>query len=361
MLLVGGGVGFVAAMYGIDFAKGTSLTQLLIIALLFIPAFFLVIAVHEGGHAIAGKWVNFEFRLYIVGPFMWEKEETGWVFKWNKNANVSGGLVVCLPRSTENLAKRFAIYALGGPTASLLLTALAWCLRLLIKATTTPDALFWKTMASFLGLLAFLSLIIFLATIIPMHTAGFYTDGARAIRFLRGGDTSRFELLLMKILTSSSAGMRPRSLDRAEIDEALELAQKTGAPTEVYVYYYLYQSALDAGEIEKAENYLDEYLKRINDIPEGFRGSVHLDTSFFYAFHKNDLEKAKHHWQQYVPSAVLPKAQVLATEAGILLLKNDKAATQEKISKALQELPNMMDRGIAITLREKLVEMQSRL
>lgn len=360
-MLVGGGVGFLAARYGMASAKNVSATQLFVLAVLFLPAFFLVIAVHEGGHAIAGRWVNFDFRMYVVGPFMWDKEETGWKFKWNKNANVSGGLVICLPNSTENLARRFAIYALGGPAASLIFTALAWGMRQMVAVLHLNESLFWKTGGAFLGLLSFLSLMIFIITIVPMHTGGFYTDGARAIRFLRGGDTSRLELLLMKIITSSSAGVRPRLLDRAEIHEALELAQQMGAPTEVYLHYYLYQTSLDKGETEEAEIHLNEYLKRITDIPQGFRGSAHLDIALFYAFNKNDLAKAEHHWQQYEPSAVIPKSQVSATEAAIGLLKNEEIMPREKIDMALKELPNMMDRGVAITLKEKLLEMKNRL
>jgi uncharacterized membrane protein len=84
-----------------------------------VPLFFIVIGVHAAGHAVAGVWVNFDFKMYVVGPFMWEKELTGWKFKWNKNVNTFGGMAICLPVRTENLPIRFSIYAPSGPIASL--------------------------------------------------------------------------------------------------------------------------------------------------------------------------------------------------------------------------------------------------
>jgi len=66
-----------------------------------------VIAVHEMGHAIAGIAVKFDFKTYVVGPFMWEKDEIGWRFKWNRNVNTAGGLVICMPIGTENYPNDF--------------------------------------------------------------------------------------------------------------------------------------------------------------------------------------------------------------------------------------------------------------
>ena len=99
--------------------------KLAILALL-IPAFLIAIAWHEGGHAVAGIKMGFDFRMYIVGPFMWEKETTGWHFKWNKNVNTAGGMVMCLPLDTVNLPNRFSVFAAGGPIASLVLTVLSY-------------------------------------------------------------------------------------------------------------------------------------------------------------------------------------------------------------------------------------------
>jgi hypothetical protein len=342
-----------------DSAKTAPTSQIIAFIIFFLPAFFLVVAIHEAGHAIAGSWVKFDFRMYVVGPFMWDKEESGWTFKWNRNLNLSGGLVICLPTSSENLAKRFSIYALGGPVASFIFTAFAYGAKQVISIINPHDNLALNLAGSLFALMSFISLLVFIMTLIPLHTGGFYTDGARALRFLRGGDTSRFEILLMKIITSSSGGIRPRLLNMEEINEALALAIKLKAPMKVYLSYYFYQFAFDDGNFDEAERHLKEYLAEIENIPKGIRGSLYLDAAFFYAFARRDLTQAEFYWKQYEPSAILPKSQVLATEAAIFYLKKDHTTMRSKIESALKELPNMIDRGVGIALREKLIQMRA--
>ncbi len=359
LMVMGAGIGFIAAKFGMDSAKTAPTSQVVALIIFFLPAFFLVVGIHEGGHAIAGTFMKFDFRMCIVGPFMWDKVESGWKFKWNKNVNLSGGLVICLPTTTENLPKRFSIYALGGPAASLIFTGLAYSVKQLIAIVNINDNLVWNLTESFFGLMSFLSLLILIITIIPLHNGGFYTDGARALRFLRGGDTSRFETLLMKIITSSSGGIRPRLLNMVEINEALSLAKKLNAPMKVYLLFYLYQFAFDEGNFDEAEKHLKEYIGESERIPKGIRGSVFLDAAFFYAFARKDLAQAEVYWKQYEPSAILPKSQVFATEAAMCSLKSDETTMNTKIELALKELPNMIDRGVGIVLREKLIQLKS--
>jgi uncharacterized membrane protein len=358
LMAAGAGVGFMAAKLGMDSAKATPVSQVIAVIIFLLPAFFLVIGIHEGGHAVAGSFVKFDFRMYVVGPFMWDKEESGWKFKWNKNVNVSGGMVICLPTTTENLAKRFSIYALGGPLASLLLTAFAYGIKELLSIINTNDQLILNLIGSIFGLISFLSVLIFIVTIIPLHIGGFYTDGARALRFLRGGDTARFEILLMKIISSSSGGIRPRLLDLNELDEALMLAKKLNAPMGVYLHGYYYQKALDEEKFDEAEKHLNEYIAEIESIPKGIQSSVWLDAAFFYAYARKDVQQAEYYWNKFIPSAIIPMAQVYATEAALNLLTDKKELVNQKIEVALRELPNMIDRGVGIALKDQLLHLQ---
>jgi hypothetical protein len=359
LMVISAAVGFISVKIGLDTAKTASASQVIAFIIFFLPAFFLVIGIHEAGHAVAGTLVNFDFRMYVVGPFMWDREESGWKFKWNKNVNLSGGLVICLPNSSENMAKRFSMYALGGPAASLVFAGLAYGITLWLSMVNSNDNLGLNLIGSLFGLMSFLSLVVFVMTMIPLHSGGFYTDGARALRFLRGGDTSRFEVLMMKIISSSSGGIRPRLLNREEINEAMTLAIKSDAPMKVYLLYYLHQSAFDEDNLNDAEKYLEEYLAGIESIPKGIRGSVFLDAVFFYAYARNNLVQAEWYWKQYEPSAIIPRMQVLAAEAALHHLKKDYPAMLDKIDKALRESRNMVDRGVGIALREKLIQMKS--
>jgi hypothetical protein len=347
VMLISGGLGALAAKMGMGAATDMSASQIITLAILLLPAYLLVVAAHEAGHALAGVWVKFDFSMYVVGPFMWVKETSGWTFKLNRNVNLFGGMVLCLPGDSENLASRFSKFVLGGPVASLIFAALAFGARQMTSI---------EVLIPLFNLLGYLSLFIFLVTIIPWYSDGFYTDGGRAIRFLKGGDTSRFELLLLSVVSHSSAGVRPRELNKNDLNEALRLGNQLNAPMKVYLHSYLHQAALDEGDTDSAEMHLQDYLAEIESIPKGLRGMAHLDAAFFYAYARKDLEQAEKYWKQFVPSAMIPKAQVLATEAAIGKLKNE-PDTDVKIEQALKQIPAMSDRGNGIALKEKLMHL----
>jgi hypothetical protein len=101
MMAAGGAVGFAGAHYGMKLGSGLPNDAILVLAIAVIPVFFLVIGIHEAGHAVAGISQKFDFRMYVIGPFLWDKEQNGWKFKWNKNVNTAGGMVICLPTGTN--------------------------------------------------------------------------------------------------------------------------------------------------------------------------------------------------------------------------------------------------------------------
>jgi hypothetical protein len=324
-----------------------------------IPAFFFVIAVHEGGHALAGVLLNFDFRLFVTGPFMYEKENDRWHFKWNKNINVAGGLVVCLPKNTFNLSKKFMLFAAGGPIASLVLAVLFYFIYRLITINNPPASSLQNFINALCIIIAALSAVIFIVTSIPLHAGGFYTDGARILRLLRGDETSRLEVLMLTIIATATSGTRPANYNIKEMEEAQRIATKIGDPFSVYFHGLFHQAAFDKGELDKAEQHLNSYIEEIEKIPAGFRSSIWLDAAFFYAYAKKDITNAEYYYAKYKPSPMLPTAQLYATEAMLLKLKNDTVAMQTKIDAALKEIPNMVDKGIAIVLKERLLEMKS--
>jgi hypothetical protein len=365
MIALGGAVGFLIGELGHSSgqdAKTISLPAYAMIAMpfLFTLSFLIVIAIHEGGHALVGVWMKFDFRMYVVGPFMWEKEQTGWQFKWNKNVNTMGGMVICLPSGNENLSKRFSLYAAGGPMASLVLAAFSYGVFLLLSFMAL-DGIIFPLLRNFFMITGLLSIVIFVVTAIPVHMGGFYSDGARILRLQRGGDKARFDVLTLKIITSSASGTRPKLLNISELDEALALANKLNEPFGVYLLSYFHQAAFDEGDMEKAEKYLLEYISLADAIPAGIRNAVWLDAALFYAIAKNDLEKATSYWNQFKSTAMIPKSQIFAVEAAINYLKNDRIVAEQKIESAIKELPNMMDKGVGIALGERLSTLKNNL
>lgn len=358
LMLVFATAGYYAGKIGLKASQGLDKTVVISLLLLLIPLFLFVIGIHEAGHALAGKWVQFTFRMYVVGPFMWTKEADGWHFEWNKHLNLAGGMVVCLPADNKALSKRFSIYAAGGPLASFALAIIAF---LLYRWLYTPgvNAGTVLTVISYASLItAFLSVLIGIVTSIPMHTGGFSTDGARILRLLRGGDTARFETLMIQICTSSTSGIRPALLNRDDLQEALTLARRLQAPLGVHLHSFFHQAAFDQGDIDTAEKYLLDYIQATEEIPAAIRNMVWLDAAFFYAYAKKDLTTATGYWAKFKPAAMIPKALILATEATICAVKNDFGTAQTKAKAALREIPNMMDKGMGLALRDKMTDLQ---
>ncbi len=331
------------------------------IVILFVPAFFIVIGIHEAGHALTGILLKFDFKMYVVGPFMWEKESGGWKFKWNKNVNTAGGMVICLPTGTENLAQRFSIYALGGPVASFVLAFAAYLIYRSVTFHYVDQVIYLGVAKYFCLMLAIFSFLIMIVTIIPLRMGGFSSDGARALQLLSGGDRSRFEVLLLKIIGSTTSGIRPGLLNVADLDEAQLLAERTNAPMGVYVPGIYHQVEFDGGSMDKAEEHLIKYIDGANEIPEGVRNAVWVDAAFFYAFGRQNLDMAMAYWNRFQQSAMLAQALVLAAEASISLLNMDYARTAEKIAASRLEIPNMMDKGLGIALTDKLNELGKRI
>lgn len=359
LMLVFATAGYYAGKIGLKASQGVDKPVVIGLLLLLIPLFLLVIGVHEAGHALAGKWVQFAFRMYVVGPFMWNKEADGWRFEWNKHLNLAGGMVICLPADNRALSKRFSIYAAGGPLASFALAILAF---LLYRWLYTPglNAGTVLTVISYASLItAFLSVLIGIVTSLPMHTGGFSTDGARILRLLRGGDTARFETLVIQIYTSSTSGVRPALLNRDDLQEAQTLANRLQAPLGVYLHSFFHQAAFDRGDINQAEKYLLDYIQATEEIPAAIRNMVWLDAAFFYAYAKKDLATATNYWAKFKPATMIPKALILATEAALCAVKNDIGTAQTKAAAALQEIPNMMDKGMGLALRDKMTQLQN--
>lgn len=358
MALCGGVVGFFAARFGLNAASEIPTAIVIALIVLLIPSFFLVVALHEGGHALAGRWVDFEFRMFVVGPFFWQREGSRWRFKWNRNVNVSGGMVISIPRDQHNLARRFAVYGAGGPLASLLGACFFYIAHVFAKTVLSGPSWFSILIVNELLMLAFLSLVIFFVTAVPMHVQGFSTDGGRIVRLLRGGDVARFEVLLLKLITTSIAGVRPSQWDTAAINEAHRLADKLDAPMGVYIHAFLFQQAWDTGDVTAAEQHLQQYILNVDTIPTGFQGAAFLDASIFYAYAKDNPEKALQYWSKYKPSAVIPKAQALAAEAGLKFLEHDYESTVARCLESLKEIPSMLDQGVATALRDRLKNLQ---
>jgi hypothetical protein len=353
LLLLGGFLGYLFGKYGLS-SIPKDLPKIYLFSLLaaLIPLYFVVVGFHEIGHAVAGKLVGFDFRMYIIGPFFWEKENQDWKFKWNKSLNLSGGMVVCTPIAEHNLRAKFIKYAVGGPLASMILTILSLIAYFLISASVTAH--FERFLGVVLLVTSFLSFMIFLVTAIPFKAGTFYSDGGRMLRLFKNDETSEMEILFLKIMSKTTSGQRYAQLNSSDLQRAYELADKLNDPFKVYLLGYWFHNAFDKKDYDEAEGFLIQYLDKIQEIPEAFRGVCWLDASIFYGLASKDLAKCKEFWDKFTPSPFVPKGQILMAEAILEWLSGNHVKAGELKIEALQQLPNLLDKGMAISMRERL-------
>jgi hypothetical protein len=314
------------------------------------------IAWHEWGHVLAGLSQNFEFRLISVGPLMLEKELGKLKFKWNTNFNLYGGLALCLPTNQNQLIKRFAVFAAGGPLASLLLGVLM--MLFLIWKPLDTSVVFLYYLKSFIFLTCVTSFCIALMTSIPMQADGFTTDGGRILNLLKGGPAAQVEAALLHAVSQGASGIRPALIDPTPIHSALDLP--VDSPFKPYLNAILYQHYQDKGDLENAGKFLEQYLAGAHAVPQGYLAILYLEKAWFEARYHNQAAVARDYFSREKIGVIVPKSLVLRAEAAIALAEGNHALAATKIQEAIDELPKLMDRGAAIAEKESLEEMRAR-
>jgi hypothetical protein len=319
---------------------------------------FLVIFLHELGHAIAGYVVGFKFRFLTVGPFMWEKSANEpLTFKWNKSLNISGGLTLCLPESGDNLRYKFALFGAGGPLMSLFISGLFY---IIYVNTGQVENSFWSFFLSNNYLIiSILSFFIFLITIIPFHSGGFYSDGARVLTLLRGGEQSLMQVVLLTEMSRSISGVRPRDLDKPKFEQILPLAS---APAFVYtIVNYLYFIELDQKNYPLAYQHLQNLETISHSLPVIFQKITYLELAYFEAAINQNAELAQIYLHK-VGNAKDPfiyQAIYLKTEAALALIQQKYDLAIQKAEAARQELGGLLEKGQIIMQSEMIDEILS--
>lgn len=320
--------------------------KFLIIPLL-LGIIFLVLAIHELGHTFAGMWVGFEFRMITVGPFMLRKEMEKIRFRWNTRLNAAGGLALCLPKTNDRLRSKFMKFVAGGPLASLLFAALSFLIYYLFFPSTKGSL-----MGSFWKFSALMSALIFIVTILPMHSGGFFSDGARLLNLIKGGQQTEIDLAILTTTTASSSGIRPRDLNIAPIQKILEAGYEH--PFIPYLHLYMHAHLSDQGKIEEAHQFLLRAFEQIHHIPAGYQAILWLDLAFHQAYYQQNVAEAKASFQKAKISAVIPKHSVFKSEAAIAWGQQKYTLALQKAQVALEVLPQAMDAGGAIAEKEWL-------
>ena len=352
-LVLGGLVGGLAARMGMTTAReahwnGWQIGGLLLL----VPvAWLIAVLAHELGHVLMGHRQGFAFHWLAVGPFMWKKQLGRVRFSWNKDLNTAGGMALCVPPDGHNLRRRFMAFAAGGPLASVVFAALALGVYALLPRAASPLG---QVLTAVPALAGAISALLALATLIPMHTGGFYSDGARVLNLWRNGPAGQLELALLSVMVPSMAGTRPRELARELLDAAAALPQEL--PFKLYLYHYLYLISLDASHTDQAAHYLRECRERVVLMPPALQGSVWLESAFFSAAYEQDVPAALAFQAQAQPSPHTQADVPPRVEAALARAAGNAELARSHAQLALRELPKNLDKGSADLYAEWLTD-----
>lgn len=370
LMAAGGGLGFLVSKMsmggtnnGLQLLPGyvapKPLKLTLILPLLAL-AIFLVILIHELGHVLGGWLARFDFKMLVVGPLKITRQNGRLVWERNRIISMAGGLASMLPRPGQNIKRGMLLLTVGGPLASVVLAAA--CLGLgrhegikAWMASVLPAPLAYG-LVLFAMLMGIFSAVIGLVTLVPNRAGGFYSDGARLLNLLRGGQQTEAEMLFLNLFTSSAAGLRPRNYDPVILDKMLSLQ----APVLYRSYFYLYKyyQQMDLGQTEKAGYWLEQCLQHAKGVPPTVLQALYTEAAFYYAWINKDATRARQALDENGRGALTETTTLARAEAALALLEAQPEAARNWIEKGRKALPNAADRGGAQLEADLLTAME---
>lgn len=306
-----------------------------------VGAVYLVMALHELGHTLAGLTQRFRFVMWAVGPLWVSREDGRLRLRVNRNLSMWGGMAATVPVDTTNIVRRFAWAVAGGPATSLALAVAA--------------AAAWLAAPADLGLLrlalattAVASAVIFLVTAQPLGAGGgFASDGGRLLRLLRGGEAAAQEAAMLTLYSLALAGVRPREWPAEAVETGLTL--RDGGPYEAAVCAMAAQHFLDREETERAGELVDRVLGMWPRLHDLVRAGVAADAAFFLVSVRGDATRAAEILGE-AKGPLVERHRVLRAKAAVLLAEGNAAGAlaaareaREALSRPTLEV-NAMDR-----------------
>jgi Zn-dependent protease len=250
----------------------------------YVAAFYIVVIVHEAGHALATLAVGYRVAAVKIWPVECFRSPSGWGLRWAVRGGPLGSVSV-VPSNARGLTARMAVLVAAGPIASFALAVFAY------SATQRGVASEWLHPSW----VAQISLFVAIMSLVP----SLGNDGFRLLALWRGTDA----LLLQSVLdlgAVSTAGQRPRDWSPELI--ATASANPDSTLLSLAGQGFLYNYLLESGRLDEAEAALLGVQART---PASDEHIWDLECVWFYARFRRDREQAAE-WMKKCPG---PTAQ----------------------------------------------------
>lgn len=287
--------------------------------------FTLCVLVHELGHALGAKCVDFVVYAVRLGPVEWCQLTSGRRFRYTGLKKGYAGAVLVAAETTERLVERYRVLVAAGPLASLLLSIAAFALSRFVgpqpnaEAGVVPFVL--QRSPSDVG---FLSLLVFLGTMIPMGRK-VRSDGLQLWRSFSAKAELRLGIVYNMIAVPWSYGVRGRDWN----EEALQivLAEAHELPMKMVARLFAFYRAMDRGDFPRALPHALEAATLSGEVEfkdPALRQIAFEEAAYALAWIAHDLKAAR----EMLAKAEPPKPDVysgyLRTQAAILAAEGNR-------------------------------------
>jgi hypothetical protein len=321
------------------------------LAVAVVLAFPLLVGVHELGHVLGGVAAGFRVLLFMVGPLRVEREGERFQVRFAFKGALFGGLAACAPMDTRDLRRRTLWLIAGGPLASFVAGVLLLVMRSVLDAPPVADTLLLVTGG--------ISLLIWLAAAIPSTAGGFYSDGARIIRLVRGGADVEREVACLAIIGLSMGGARPR-------DWSPELVARAaaGEPDTLFGVagrMYAHAHEMDAGRVDAARAHMQAAVEAAEILPKQARPGLMLQAAFFAARVDRDPARAREHLERAAGGVMLQPHSRPLVEAAVAWAEGDRALAAERLDAAEAARGDATDPGMALMAADQIAALRREL
>lgn len=276
-------------------------------------AIFLVLALHEGGHALAGRALGMKVCSLQVGPLFWSCWEGHWKFAPLPRQLFSMlGMTQVVPVRMDDFRRRKFLVVAAGPAASIA-TGLAAAALLL-----ADGAHLWNWAGILLSQVATVSLVAGPFNLAPLRIGRGYSDGAKLYQLLREGPWVDYHTVHAAMASSWVGPLRARDYDVAAIFRATETAAR-GAD-EIQFRLAAVAHYFDCGLLEHTRRALSEAESALEGSGVDLPAHLLVVLTFYNAFVAHDARRARDWWEKAVrKSPDLPDERGAASLCALLL------------------------------------------
>jgi Peptidase family M50 len=252
----------------------------------YLPAVFVILAIHEFGHVAAGFAVGFHFEKIRIGPIILTKTPNKLKFTFQKAYGFDGTAAMKVLR-VRKLRRRLGMYIVAGPLANLLS---ALCLWPLLASHVLGT---WQhPVGQFLLIFAALSVCIGMVNLIPYRRSnGGFTDGARLLSLACSRVKARRWLSIVALKMELDSGVRPRDWKRTWIAHSCSVPDQS--LDTLRAFWMAYIASLDRGDTEQAARHLEKCLELFGIASPEFEKPLLMEAAVFQAWSRDDQQKAK--------------------------------------------------------------------